>query len=763
MDPVTAKRTTGGRRPRRANRSEPSVLQTKLQPPTVRGELVSRGALVGHLAAGRTRLTLLAAPVGSGKTTLLAAWQQSEGRRHPFAWLSVDDWDNDPVRFWMHLIAAIRTVKPGIGRTALALLQAPRTSVLEDILPALINELDHLEEPLVLVLDDYHALENTEIHEAITFLLDHSPSALRLVIATRSDPPLPLARLRARGELLEIRAGDLRFEPEESARFLNDVLGLGLDPDDVLRLHARTEGWAAGLYLAALSLRGREDPAPFITAFAGDDRHVVDYLGAEVLQSQPEVVRMFMLRTSILDRLSARLCDAVAEITGSADMLRSIEQANLFLVPLDSRRRWYRYHHLFRSLLLHELARTEPELVPALHLRASAWYRTANFIPEAIHHAVAAGALDEAAELVAANWNTFFNQGRLNTVASWLDALPRDLVSGDARLCAARAWIALDRGRLGAVERWIDAAERAVSSGQDADGTAFLEMAVLRTVFRFKVGDIGRAHEAAHEALKLAPDEALFARTVAECILGITHYWSGEREQAVGTLEAAAKLAHDDGNDLAASYALGYLSIIHAEDNELALADEAAESALAMSDAPGFLEHFVLMMAHLGRARVFQQRGELVEAERSAARALELGLRGAGRVEITSARAALAEVNEARGAHAPARALVSQARADLRDCPDPRALEEVVGAAERRLRVAPPRRAGQQVSFSEELTDRELAVLRLLDTDLSRREIGATLFVSLNTVKTHMRAIMRKLGASGREEAVERARSLGLL
>jgi LuxR family maltose regulon positive regulatory protein len=763
MDPVTAKRSTGGRRPRRSGGSESGVLRTKLQPPAVRGELVARTALVEQLAAGGHKLTLLAAPAGSGKTTLLAAWQRLEQKGQPFAWLSVDSWDNDPVRFWMHLVEAIRTVRPEVGRKALTLLQAPRTSVVEDILPALINELDAHEGPLVLVLDDYHSLENAEIHEAVAFLLDHAPPAFCLVIATRSDPALPLGRLRARGELLELRAGDLRFGPEESAELLNGILGLALEPGDVMRLHVRTEGWAAGLYLAALSLRGREDRAPFIAAFAGDDRHIVDYLGAEVLQSQPDAVRNFMLHTSILDRLSGHLCDAVAETTGSAEMLKAIERANLFLVPLDGRRRWYRYHHLFRSLLLHELGRAEPEAITELHRRASAWHRAANSIPDAIHHALAAGDVDEAVELVAAHWNTFFNQGQLNTVANWLDALPAHLVADDARLCVARAWIALDRGRLGAVERWTEAAERAISSRHEEDGMASLETAVLRTVFRFKLGDIGRAHEAAQETLELASDEALFPRTVAQCVLGITHYWSRERDQAVGALEETAELAHAAGNDLAASYALGYLSVIYAEDKELGRADEVAENALATSDAPGFAEHFVTMMAHLGRAKVFQQRGELAEAESCATRALALALRGAGLVEIASARVALAEVKHARGAHAPARALLREARADLRDCPDPRALEDLVAGAERRLRLGAPRGAARPPSSPEELTDRELAVLRLLDSDLSRREIGAALFVSLNTVKTHMRAILRKLGASGRAEAVERARSLGLL
>ncbi|MDQ3875627.1 MAG: LuxR C-terminal-related transcriptional regulator [Actinomycetota bacterium] len=718
---------------------------------------MGRTALVEQLAAGRQRLTLVAAPPGSGKTTLLAAWQRLEGKGKPFAWLSIDGWDNDPVRFWVHVVEAIRAVRPAVGEKPLALLHAPRTSVVEEILPALINELDALDEEVVLVLDDYHSVENPDIHEALTFLVEHVPPALRLVIATRSDPPLPLARLRARGELLEVRAGDLRFKPEESVEFLNVILGLNLERDDVMRLHARTEGWAAGLYLAALSLRGRDDPSPFIAAFAGDDRLVVDYLGAEVLHGQPDAVRTFMLRTAILDRLCGPLCDAVTETSGSTETLMAIERANLFLVPLDGRRCWYRYHHLFRSLLLHELGRAEPKLISVLHRRASAWYRAANSVPEAIQHSLAAGDLEDAGELIAAHWNAFFNQGQLATIERWLDALPGDAVAADSRLCVARAWLALDHGRLGEVESWIEAA----GSGRRADGRASLETAVVRTVFRFKTADIGRAHAAAQETLELAPEDALFPRTVAQCILGITLYWSGERDRALGVLEEAAELARSDSNDLAASYALGYLSVIHAEQTELEAADDLASEAMGLSDDPGFAEHFVVMMAHLGRAKVSQQRGELIEAERSASRALTLALRGAGRTEIAAARVLLAEVNRAQGAHERARELLRQARRELRDCPDPRGLEEVVARAERR--AAPARAAARHQSSVEELSDRELAVLRLLDTDLSRREIGAALYVSLNTVKTHMRAILRKLGASRRDEAVERARSLGLL
>jgi LuxR family transcriptional regulator, maltose regulon positive regulatory protein len=651
------------------------------------------------------------------------------------------------VRFWAYVVEAIRTVEHSVGADALALLQARGTSLLEHVMPALINDLEPLEERLVVVLDDYHLIENTEIHEGLSFLLERLPPSLRLVIATRSDPPLPLARMRARGELLELRAAELRFSPEESGVFLNEVLGLGLEPDDLARLHERTEGWAAGLYLAALSLRGRADRRPFIAAFAGDDRHIVDYLGAEVLRGQPDDVRIFMLRTSVLDRLSGPLCDAVTGTPGSAAVLRNIERANLFLLPLDNRRCWYRYHQLFGRLLLHELEQADPGLIAELNRRASAWHREAGLIPEAIYHATAAGDMDEARELIAGNWNAFFNQGRLATVTGWLDALPGNAVTSDARLCVARAWLALDRGLLDEVETWIDAAEGGIAP------QARVETAVLRAVYRFKIGDVGKAHGAALKALGLAPVDAVFARTAAACIVGITHYWSGEATRAVEMLEEAADLARAAGNHLAVSYALGYLAVIEADRDELETADELASLALRQSDEPGFKEHFVTMMAHLGRAKVRLRQGEVAEAETAATRALALGLRGAGRIEIASAQLTLAEVKQIRGAAKEAEALLGEARELLSMCPDGHVL---AGRAQQRP-------APLHEPAGEELTDRERAVLRLLDTDLTQREIGSALYVSLNTVKTHTRGIFRKLDVSNRRDAVDRARALGLL
>ena len=725
----------------------PPVVATKLLAPAPRGRLVARPGLLEQLSADHgQRLTLVAAPAGWGKTTLLAAWGRAEKRPSPFAWLSVDPWDNDPVRFWTHLVEAVRTVEPDVGRDALELLQARGSRLVEEVVPALLGDLAALEGRRVLVLDDYHAVTNRDVHEALAFLIEHLPQQLRLVVSTRFDPPLPVARLRARGELLELRAEDLRFTQEESAEFLNGLLALGLETDDLARLHERTEGWAAGLYLAALSLRGQPDQRSFIAAFAGDDRHLFDYLGAEVLRGQPEAVRVFMLRTSVLDRLSGPLCDAVTGLPNSASTLKRIERANLFLVPLDAKREWYRYHHLFRDLLLHELRHSEPELVAELHRRASAWHLEAESTPDAIHHALAGKDFAAAGELIAEHWNASFNQGRLATVSAWLDALPERQVVGDARLAIARAWLALDSGLLPEVQPWIDAAAGASSASTEVD------LAVLRAVFNFKIGDVGRASRAADSARRAAPPDAVFARTAAGCIAGICRYWSGEPGHAVPILEETAWLAASAGNDLAVGYVRGYLALIESDRGHADAAEELASRALGQSDERGFQRHFVTMAAHLARAKARLDWRTLAAAEEAAEQALALARRGAGRLEIAAAELTLAECLRSRQADEEATELVREARALLADCPDPGTLAAML-----------PATTAVEGGVAEELTEREQAVLRLLDTDLSQREIGGALYVSVNTVKTHTRGIFRKLRASNRREAVERARALGLL
>jgi LuxR family maltose regulon positive regulatory protein len=725
--------------------SAPVVLATKLHAPSGRADVVSRPALVERLTSGLAgKLTLVAAPPGWGKTTLLGEWRAAAPGR--FAWLSLDADDNDPARFWTYLIEALRTVEPELGATPLAQLRGPSTGILEVVLPALINELTGLQDRLVLVLDDYHLIASRDVHEQVAFLVEHLPPQVHLVVSSRADPPLPLARLRARREMNELRAGELRFSSAEALALLNEALGLGLAAADVERLRVRTEGWAAGLYLAALSLRGRPDAPAFVAEFAGDDRHIVDYLSSEVLESQPDETQTFLLHTSVLERLCGPLCDVVTGGTGSAEVLEEIERSNLFLVPLDNTREWYRYHRLFSELLRHELSQREPDVQPLLHRRAWVWLREAGLVPEAVQHAIAASDLAEAADLVADHWNEYFNQGQLTMVADWLDALELAGAAADPRLAVARAWIAMDRGRLDEVERWLDAAAAGEPLKPLADAVA-----TLRLVHHFKAGDVGRAREAAEGASEREPEESPFGATVARILLGVTRYWSGDGRAALAALEDASRLARGAGNDLGAIYALGYRAAISAEAGELEEAEKLADEALSLADEPAPAEHFVTMMAHLARATVLLGRGRAEAADEAAGRGLELSRRGAGLLEQAYALAVAARTRESE----EARALLAEARAAVERSADPGILAELLTSAKSKARPV--------VAIDDELSERELVVLRLLDSELSQREIGRRLFVSLNTVKSHVKSIFRKLGATSRSDAVARARERGLL
>ncbi|MBV9336051.1 MAG: AAA family ATPase, partial [Solirubrobacterales bacterium] len=392
------------------------LLRTKLVGPSP-PRLVVREGLIGALSGDPSRpLSLVYGPAGSGKTMLVAQWAASAREGRPMAWLSLDAGDNDPARFWMYVIEALRSVLPGIGGAALAMLRAPGVNLVEEALPALINELADVSEQFVLVLDDYQAIEDERIHEGVALLIEHLPATLRIVMTSRVEPPLRVGTLRARGQLNEIDAALLRFSLSEAESMLNDVHGLGLAPETVKRLHERTEGWAAGLYLAVLSMRGRDDASGFVESFAGSDRRVVDYLAAEVLGEQRDAELDFLLYTSVLDRFCAALCDAVMGAGESRATIDRIERVNYFLIPLDPRHEWYRYHHLFGELLRHELERREPGRAGELHHRAGRWFLDAGMVSEAIGHLTAAGELDAASELIYEHWLTFTNAGQRETV-----------------------------------------------------------------------------------------------------------------------------------------------------------------------------------------------------------------------------------------------------------------------------------------------------------------------------------------------------------
>ena len=745
----------------------PVLAATKLHIPALRPGHLHRIELVGALVAhAQSRVALVAAAPGSGKTSLLSEWHADPRECRPFAWISLDIADNDPVRFWDGVFAALQTIAPHVGGSAQAALHSPGTTVTDQVLPLLVNDLAELTEPVVLVLDDYHLIENGEIHGAIELLVERLPSAVQLVISTRSDPPLPLSRLRARGQLAEIRGADLRFDVTEAGVFLNDVVGLNLEPDEIARLHERTEGWAAGLQLAGLSLRGREDHRRFIESFAGDDQQIVDYLGFEVLDSQPPELREFMIQSSVLERLSGPLCAAVTGNTDAERLLRRLERENAFVLALDSKREWYRYHHLFAELLRHELVRTHPKLVVELHRRASAWYRDADAAHEAIEHAIAAGEFGDGIELITTHWYEFLQRGRQETVASWIDKLPLDTVLHDPNLCLTKAWLGVNIGRLDEVDRWIEAAGRAAAEPPETEELPPLESGVasLRAIHRYMSGNVTAAVAAGRRALELERGGAASPWRPVGCpVLGLSLHWHGEREAASQTLVEAVRIARADGNHLAAMHASGGLAAIEYERGDALRAGARAAEALALAEEHDLSEHWASSLALAVRGQLLDRADDLEAADQGLIRATELARRGVASIEIAYSLLALVGIRQRLGRHDDARRLYEEARKAVNSCEDPGILNERLARAERQAKFASPGRAGRTSGGDEALSDAELSVLRLLRSELSQREIAGELHLSFNTIKTHTRNIYRKLGVAERAEAISRARELSLI
>ncbi len=511
------------------------LLTTKLTIPPVRSGYVARPRLFEKLAEAKEQpLTLLAAPAGFGKTLLLSAW----ARQQPVAWLSLDSSDNDPAQFWMYVLAALDTVQPGIGQAPLSLLQSEQS--IEAVLATLLNALGTLPQDIVLALDDYHVIDALPIQRAMTFLLDHLPPQFHVIIASRVDPPLTLARLRARHQLVELRIDDLRFTFEEAATFLRDVMDLRLTAGEVAALEARTEGWIAGLQLAALSMQGRDDAASFVAAFAGSHRYIVDYLTEEVLRQQAEHTRMFLLQTSILERLNGSLCDAVTEQQSGQATLERLEQANLFLLPLDDERRWYRYHHLFAEALRFRLSRTYADLLPTLHTRASLWFEQQGLLPEAVDHAFAARDYERAATLIEPILYPMFNRGTHATVRRWLQALPEEVLYARPSLCLLYAWAFMYVGELASCERPLAAAEHTWQAEGNTRGLS--EVYTFRTSVALVLSDAQRARDYTQRALALLPEDDLVNRCNCAVYLGGSAFLLGEVREASRQLNEARAL-----------------------------------------------------------------------------------------------------------------------------------------------------------------------------------------------------------------------------
>jgi LuxR family transcriptional regulator, maltose regulon positive regulatory protein len=525
-----------------------AILATKLYLPSPRAKVVLRPRLTERLNEGLHRkLTLVSAPAGFGKTTLVSEWITGGKRRA--AWLSLDEGDNDPARFLAYVVAAVQTVAPNIGKGILRALQSPQPPPTEAVLTTLLNEITTVPDRMMLVLDDYHVLDAHPVDRALAFLLEHLPPQLHLVITTREDPQLPLGRLRARGHLTELRASDLRFTPAEAAEFLEGVMGLDLSAHDIARLESRTEGWIAGLQLAALSMQGHQDVTSFIKSFSGSHRFVLDYLVEEVLRRQPERARSFMLRTAILDRLSGPLCDAVTEREDGGRMLDALERSNLFVVSLDDERHWYRYHHLFAEVLQARSLEEHPDQVAELHRRASVWYEQ-NALPfEAIRHAFAAEDLERAAGLVELAARAMLANRQEERFLGWLKALPAELVKLRPVLNVyyALAVVATDLGvaaaRLDDAERLLDSwAQMSDQPGSQSalmvsvDEEEFRSLpgiiAITRAYHAGALGDVLGSVRYASEALDTLPEGEHFWRGGAAALLGLAYWTRGELEAA---------------------------------------------------------------------------------------------------------------------------------------------------------------------------------------------------------------------------------------
>ncbi|MEO0407435.1 MAG: LuxR C-terminal-related transcriptional regulator [Cyanobacteria bacterium P01_A01_bin.135] len=517
------------------------LLETKLYLPKWSAGLVSRQRLIDRVPLQR-KLTLISAPAGFGKTTLLAEWVAASPMRS-VAWVSLDQSDNDPAVFWTYLITALQNIQPDLGVRSLSLLRSPQPPPIESVLMALLNEVAAVEADFAVILDDYHVIETQAIHHGIGFLLSHLPPPMHLVIASRTDPPFSLARLRSRGELTELRAGDLRFTPAEAAAFLNQVMGLTVAAADVAALERRTEGWIAGLQLAALSMQGREDLSGFIAAFSGDDRYILDYLLEEVLRQQPERVRHFLLQTAILERLSGSLCDAV---TGQGDgraMLETLERGNLFIIPLDNKRQWYRYHHLFADVLQAHARVESPEYLSRLHERASEWYEQQDLFSDAIHHALAAQNFERAADLIEPVWPAMRNRQQEATVRRWLKLLPDPLIRARPILSVTYALVLLNAGQPEGIETYLQEAERELARlAQAVPGSSAAQriraneeqyrclpasIANARAYRAQALGDFASTISHAQQAMALLPPEEGYERGTTAAFLGLAYWSSG--------------------------------------------------------------------------------------------------------------------------------------------------------------------------------------------------------------------------------------------
>jgi LuxR family maltose regulon positive regulatory protein len=742
----------------RAGLSSAGVLvEGKTHVPEPRPDWIERSSLLRRLADARdARLVVVSAPPGYGKTTLIAEWAASPAEVRSFAWVRLEEADDDPVSLWTAIVTALdRTITGLEGDRLIRPLRHQNSDVEGLLLPHLLNELAARHEPLVLVLEDYHLLTEPACHQQIEAFVDRLPPVVQIVLSTRTSPALPLARYRAAGDVIELHMGDLRFTHDEAAQLVRGVAGIRLGETDLEDLVKPTEGWPAAIHLAALSLRESADPAGFVRDFTGTNRLVVDYLSQEVLRPLPDEVRRFLLRTSILDQFTAHLCDAIAGI----DLLDYLERSNLLLIPLDDNRCWYRYHYLFKDVLNAQLAREEPDLIPMLHRRAATWYDDHGMVGEAIGHALAGDDVDHAAALFTRHWAQYVDVGRLDTVRGWMESIGASRVSGEPATAICAAWIMALSGDRRATRHWLDVAQSLPHEGRLPDGSPSVQFAAALIGALFGFDGVPQMLQDAETTVALETEPTSQWYSPAQVALGYGRYLAGDPEGAIGPLEEAAQ-----SEAAMLTFRILAMSILSLSLDDLGRRSQAvqfARSADELREQAGLTETATVTLAATALGAVLAREGQYEEARRTLERTLDIRRRivGLSPWPTMNSLVVLARMSLDSGDRSGARALLGEAKdlvAGGLDGGDH--LRAVLASIERRATGTP-----QRTPADEPLTERERAVLRLMRGHLSTREIGQELYVSANTVKSHTRAIYRKLGVSSRAEALRRGSELDLL
>lgn len=642
-----------------------TLLATKFYCPPVRESLVSRPRLVDGLNAGMRRpLVLISAPAGYGKTTLLSEWRASKGRGYTLAWLTLDVEDNDPICFLTYFISALKQLKPGLGEAVIPTLQSPRPPSSETVLASILNELCELDQHFALVLDDYHNIEESTVHKAITFLLDHLPPCMHLVLLTRTEPPLPLSRLRGRNQLYEIGADELRFTAGEAEIFLNQVMSLGLSAGNLKILEQSTEGWIAGLQLIALSMQGRGDVNQFIASFKGSYHYIADYLVEEVLNRQSDEVRGFLLKTSILDRMNGSLCDVLTGAANGQEILEMLEHNNLFIVPLDDEQIWFRYHHLFAELLQNRLWREYPGRVPGLYSLAADWCNQQGFISEAIEYSISSGDIEHATQLIDLNASQLQKRGELSTLARWLGGLPEEMIRTRPRLCINYAWAsAFTSGSPDTVDRYLRYAEQAIEGEiqsmevQDLCG----QIACIRANVAVFMGNNELALQLCDKAQNLLAESNAELRSYTALMAADASWMMGDGDKALFALGEAIHYSRSKGDLLTALISMNYLARILIAHGRLRQAHAVYREAFQLATDLGGQSWPATAVIYAGLGMLVWELNDAVAAKEYLTRGIELASLANDVDSRLFGYTTLARIHQAEGEAEQARQMLEQA------------------------------------------------------------------------------------------------------